>query len=73
MYASTVDKLIATAKQKLTVLMTAISKIEVTPEIRASANQFYHQILARAMTENYKDEAVAEGGKSYSILGTSQN
>ncbi|XP_075991106.1 uncharacterized protein LOC142986475 [Anticarsia gemmatalis] len=56
------DKLILTAKQKLSVLMQAVSKIEVTPEIRLNANQFYHQILARVMRESYKDEAVAEGG-----------
>ncbi|CAB3225140.1 unnamed protein product [Arctia plantaginis] len=56
------DKLLATAKQKLNVLMQAITKMEVTEEIRAQAHQFYHQILARVMRENYKDEAVAEGG-----------
>ncbi|CAH0577996.1 unnamed protein product [Chrysodeixis includens] len=56
------DKLIATAKQKLTVLMQAVSKMEVTPEVRLDANLFYHQILARAMRENYKDDVVLEGG-----------
>ncbi|KAJ8737803.1 hypothetical protein PYW08_000398 [Mythimna loreyi] len=56
------DKLIANAKQKLNVLIQAVSKMEVTPEVRAQANQFYHQILARAMRENYQDDVVLEGG-----------
>ncbi|XP_028033018.1 uncharacterized protein LOC114245167 [Bombyx mandarina] len=56
------DKLILNAKQKLGVLIQAVSKMEVTPEIRADANLFYHNILARSMKENYRDEQVAEGG-----------
>ncbi|XP_022832809.1 uncharacterized protein LOC111360814 [Spodoptera litura] len=56
------DKLIATAKQKLNVLIQAVSKMEVTPELKANANQFYHQILARAMRESYEDDVVLEGG-----------
>ena len=59
---STVDKLIANAKQKLTVLINAVSKMELTPEVRANANQFYHQILARVMRESYQDDVVLEGG-----------
>lgn len=51
------------ARQKLNVLIQAISKMEVTSEIRANANQFYHNILARSMRDSYKDEVVAEGGK----------
>ncbi|XP_013144909.1 PREDICTED: uncharacterized protein LOC106108324 [Papilio polytes] len=56
------DKLILNARQKLNVLIQAISKMEVTSEIRANANQFYHNILARSMRDSYKDEVVAEGG-----------
>lgn len=60
----TVDKLILTARQKLTVLIQAVSKMEVTPQVKINANIFYHNILARSMRENYKDEVVAEGGMS---------
>ncbi|KOB71747.1 Uncharacterized protein OBRU01_08148 [Operophtera brumata] len=42
--------------------MQAISKMEVTPEVRLNANIFYHNILASFMRDNYKDEVVAEGG-----------
>ncbi|KAG6452191.1 hypothetical protein O3G_MSEX007493 [Manduca sexta] len=56
------DKLILTAKQKLNVLIQAVSKMEVTPEVRLNARLFYHNILARTMRDNYKDEVVAEGG-----------
>ncbi|KAL0902632.1 hypothetical protein ABMA27_000459 [Loxostege sticticalis] len=56
------DKLILTARQKLNVLIQAVSKMEVTPEIKQNANLFYHNILARSMRDNYKDEVVAEGG-----------
>ncbi|XP_026316058.1 uncharacterized protein LOC113227376 [Hyposmocoma kahamanoa] len=56
------DKLITTAKQKLTVLVGAVSKMEVTNEVKANAKQFYHNILARNMRENFKEEAVIEGG-----------
>ncbi|KAJ0183730.1 hypothetical protein K1T71_000153 [Dendrolimus kikuchii] len=56
------DKLIPTAKQKLNVLIQAVSKMEVTPEVRTNANLFYHNILARTMRDNFKDEVVAEGG-----------
>ncbi|XP_026746086.1 uncharacterized protein LOC113507428 [Trichoplusia ni] len=56
------DKLILTAKQKLGVLIQAVSKMEVTPEVRLNASMFYHQILARAMRENYKDDVILEGG-----------
>ncbi|KPJ06407.1 hypothetical protein RR48_14146 [Papilio machaon] len=56
------DKLILNARQKLNVLIQAIAKMEVTSEIRANANQFYHNILARSMRDSYKDEVVAEGG-----------
>ncbi|CAG4942236.1 uncharacterized protein LOC123705074 [Colias croceus] len=56
------DKLILTARQKLNVLIQAISKMEVTSEVRANANLFYHNILARTMRDNYKEEVVAEGG-----------
>ncbi|XP_063837979.1 uncharacterized protein LOC135087063 [Ostrinia nubilalis] len=55
------DKLILTARQKLTVLIQAVSKMEVTPEIKLNANIFYHNILARSMQDNYKDDVVAEG------------
>lgn len=48
--------------------MQAITKMEVTEEIRAQAHQFYHQILARVMKENYKDEAVAEGGMHFLLI-----
>lgn len=58
----TVDKLILTARQKLTVLIQAISKMDVTPMVKINANIFYHNILARSMRENYKDEVLAEGG-----------
>lgn len=60
----TVDKLILTAKQKLNVLIQAVSKMDVTAEVKANANAFYHGILARTMRDNYKDEVVAEGGKN---------
>lgn len=68
--ALTVDKLILTARQKLTVLIQAVSKMEVTPEVKQNANIFYHNILARSMRDNYKDEVVAEGGNFfvYTIL-----
>lgn len=68
--ALTVDKLILTARQKLTVLIQAVSKMEVTPEVKQNANIFYHNILARSMRDNYKDEVVAEGGNLfiYTIL-----
>ncbi|CAH0703377.1 unnamed protein product [Spodoptera exigua] len=56
------DKMIATAKQKLTVLIQAVSKMDVTPEMKANASQFYHQILARAMRESYEEDVVLEGG-----------
>ncbi|XP_035438499.2 uncharacterized protein LOC118268219 [Spodoptera frugiperda] len=56
------DKLILTAKQKLTVLIQAVSKMEVTPEVKANAYLFYHQILARTMRDNYEDDVVLEGG-----------
>ncbi|KAI8430665.1 hypothetical protein MSG28_000862 [Choristoneura fumiferana] len=56
------DKLILTARQKLNVLIGAVSKMEVTKEVRQTANIFYHNILARFMQDNYKDEVVAEGG-----------
>ncbi|KAJ8737005.1 hypothetical protein PYW07_000276 [Mythimna separata] len=56
------DKLISNARQKLNVLIQAVSRIEVTPQIRAEANQFYHQILARTMRENFQDDVIQEGG-----------
>ncbi|KAF9799155.1 hypothetical protein SFRURICE_006415, partial [Spodoptera frugiperda] len=56
------DKLILTAKQKLTVLIQAVSKMDVTPEVKANAYLFYHQILARTMRDNYEDDVVLEGG-----------
>ncbi|XP_022123979.1 uncharacterized protein LOC110999291 [Pieris rapae] len=56
------DKLILTAKQKLNVLIQAVSKMDVTADVRANANAFYHGILARTMRDNYKEEVVAEGG-----------
>ncbi|CAH2035351.1 unnamed protein product, partial [Iphiclides podalirius] len=56
------DKLISNARQKLNVLVQAISKMDVTGDIRAQANQFYHNILARSMRDSYKEETVAEGG-----------
>ncbi|KPI91889.1 PREDICTED: uncharacterized protein LOC106126166 [Papilio xuthus] len=56
------DKLVLNARQKLNVLIQAIAKMEVTSEIRANANLFYHNILARSMRDSYKDEVVAEGG-----------
>lgn len=59
---STVDKLISNAKQKLNVLINAVSKMELTPEIRTNANKFYHQVLARVMRESYQDDVVLEGG-----------
>lgn len=59
---SAVDKMISTAKQKLTVLIQAVSKMDVTPEIKANAYLFYHQILATTMRDNYEDDIVLEGG-----------
>ncbi|XP_068620296.1 outer dynein arm-docking complex subunit 3 [Battus philenor] len=56
------DKLIYNARQKLNTLIQAISKMDVTSEVRANANLFYHNILARSMRDSYKEEAVAEGG-----------
>ncbi|KAM3968706.1 LOW QUALITY PROTEIN: uncharacterized protein ACR2FA_013018 [Aphomia sociella] len=56
------DKLILTARQKLNVLIQAVAKMDVTPEIRDNAKLFYHNILARFMRDNYKEEIVAEGG-----------
>ncbi|RVE42190.1 hypothetical protein evm_013155 [Chilo suppressalis] len=56
------DKLILIARQKLNVLIQAVSRMEVTPEIKANAKLFYHNILARSMRDNYKDEVIAEGG-----------
>ncbi|PZC75906.1 uncharacterized protein LOC110378216 [Helicoverpa armigera] len=56
------DKLLANAKQKLTVLIQAVAKMEVTPEIRDCAFQFYHQIVAREMRENFIEDVVHEGG-----------
>ncbi|CAG9558142.1 unnamed protein product [Danaus chrysippus] len=56
------DKLLLNARQKLNMLMQAVSKMEVTEEIRATARLFYHNILARFMRDNYKEEVVAEGG-----------
>ncbi|CAH4038837.1 unnamed protein product [Pieris brassicae] len=56
------DKLILTARQKLNVLIQAVSKMDVTADVRANANAFYHGILARTMRDNYKEEVVAEGG-----------
>ncbi|CAK1588268.1 unnamed protein product [Parnassius mnemosyne] len=56
------DKLILNARQKLNVLMQAVSKMEVTKDIREQAYLFYHNILARSMRDNYKEEAVMEGG-----------
>lgn len=50
------------AKQKLNVLVGAVSKMEVTGEVKANAKQFYHNILARNMRENFKEDAVVEGG-----------
>lgn len=43
-------------------LIQAVSKMDVTDEVRASARLFYHNILARFMRDNYKEEVVAEGG-----------
>ncbi|KAL4717638.1 hypothetical protein ACJJTC_000787 [Scirpophaga incertulas] len=57
-----VFQLLVTARQKLNVLNQAVSKMNVTAEVKANANMFYHNILARSMCDNYKDEAVAEGG-----------
>ncbi|XP_026762607.2 uncharacterized protein LOC113521303 [Galleria mellonella] len=56
------DKLILTARQKLIMLIQAVAKMEVTPEIKDNAKSFYHNILARFMKDNYKDEVVTEGG-----------
>uniref|UniRef100_A0A2A4JHB4 Uncharacterized protein n=1 Tax=Heliothis virescens TaxID=7102 RepID=A0A2A4JHB4_HELVI len=56
------EKLLATARQKLNVLIQAVAKMEVTPEIRDSAFQFYHQIVAREMRENFLEDVVQEGG-----------
>ncbi|XP_063373202.1 uncharacterized protein LOC134661172 [Cydia amplana] len=56
------DKLLATAKQKINVLVGALAKMEVSSEDRLAANLFYHNILARFMRDNYKEEVVAEGG-----------
>lgn len=67
---SSVDKLIMTARSKLSVLCQAVSKIEITPEIRARANIFYHNIVARFMRENYREEVAAEGGRSTRHSGT---
>lgn len=46
-------------------LVGAVSKMEVTNEVKAQAKQFYHNILARNMRENFKEEAVIEGGNSF--------
>ncbi|XP_063394540.1 uncharacterized protein LOC134679511 [Cydia fagiglandana] len=56
------DKLLATAKQKIGVLVGAVAKMEVSAEDRMAANLFYHNILARFMRDNYKEEVLAEGG-----------
>ncbi|XP_032527151.1 uncharacterized protein LOC116777614 [Danaus plexippus] len=56
------DKLLMNARQKLNMLMQAVSKMEVTEEIRLTARLFYHNILARFMRDNYKEEVVVEGG-----------
>ncbi|XP_053624670.1 uncharacterized protein LOC128683264 [Plodia interpunctella] len=56
------DKLILNARQKLNVLIQAIAKMEVTAEVRENAKVFYHNILARFMMDNYKEDVVAEGG-----------
>ncbi|CAG5039803.1 unnamed protein product [Parnassius apollo] len=56
------DKLILNARQKLNVLMQAVSKMDVTKDIREQAYLFYHNILARSMRDNYIEEAVMEGG-----------
>ncbi|XP_034839352.1 chromosome partition protein Smc isoform X2 [Maniola hyperantus] len=56
------DKLLSTARQKITMLVQAVSKMEVTAEVRTGARLFYHNILARFMRDNYKDEVIAEGG-----------
>ncbi|XP_049885935.1 uncharacterized protein LOC126380516 [Pectinophora gossypiella] len=56
------DKLLNNARQKLNVLMAAVAKLDLSEEIRQSANMFYHNILARAMRENYKEDVVVEGG-----------
>ncbi|CAH2218116.1 jg24971 [Pararge aegeria aegeria] len=57
-----VDKLLSTARQKISMLIQAISKMDVNDEVRATARLFYHNILARFMRDNYNDEVVAEGG-----------
>ncbi|XP_045784996.1 uncharacterized protein LOC123880742 isoform X1 [Maniola jurtina] len=56
------DKLLSTARQKITMLVQAVSKMEVTEEVRTDARLFYHNILARFMRDNYKDEVIVEGG-----------
>ncbi|XP_048005291.1 uncharacterized protein LOC125241050 isoform X2 [Leguminivora glycinivorella] len=56
------EKLLATAKQKIGVLVGALAKMDVSPADRLAANLFYHNILARFMRDNYKEEVVAEGG-----------
>ncbi|KAJ2953990.1 hypothetical protein O0L34_g2203 [Tuta absoluta] len=56
------DKLLNEAKAKLTLLMNAVAKIEVTKEVKAAAKQFYHNILAHSMRESFKEAAAVEGG-----------
>lgn len=46
-------------------LIQAVSKMEVDDEVKANARLFYHNILARFMKDNYKEEAMAEGGQLY--------
>ncbi|XP_050361394.1 uncharacterized protein LOC126780766 [Nymphalis io] len=56
------DKLLLNARQKITLLIQAVSKMEVDDEVKSNARLFYHNILARFMKDNYKEEALAEGG-----------
>ncbi|XP_047543815.1 uncharacterized protein LOC125075970 [Vanessa atalanta] len=56
------DKLLLNARQKINLLIQAVSKMEVDDEVKSNARLFYHNILARFMRDNYREEAVAEGG-----------
>ncbi|CAH0716542.1 unnamed protein product, partial [Brenthis ino] len=56
------DKLLLNARQKINMLIQAVSKMDVDDEVKANARLFYHNVLARSMKDNYKEEVMAEGG-----------
>lgn len=62
-FVCAVDKLIGNAQKKLNVLIQAVSKIEVSNDVKVQAKLFYHNIIARSMRDSYKEDAVVEGGQ----------